>query len=53
MYYYVPQNVVHFIYVPQVPHIWYTCGTKTSPPQDGNKFQIWYSKSEKVENQPL
>ena len=40
-------------YVPQVPHMWNMCGTKTSPPQDGNKFQIWYSKSEKVENQPL
>ena len=40
-------------YVPQAPHMWNMCGTKTSPPQDGNKFQIWYSKSEKVENQPL
>ena len=42
MHYYVPQNVVHFIYVPQVPHMWYTCGTKTSSTQDGNKFQIFW-----------
>merc|ERR1712215_534765 len=25
-------------YVPQVPHLRYTCGTKTRTPQDGDKF---------------
>ena len=35
---YVPQNVVHLTYVPQVPQVWYTCGTEYSPPLDGDKF---------------
>ena len=34
----VPGNLVHFIYVPDVPVIWYKSGTKTSSPQDENKF---------------
>ena len=34
----VPQNVVQTNYVPQVPHMWYSCGTKTSSPLDGDKF---------------
>merc|ERR1712215_486711 len=36
----VPQNVVQTNYVPQVPHMWYSCGTKTSDPQDG-KYLIF------------
>ena len=35
---YVPENLVHFIYVPDVPVIWYKSGTKLDPPQDGDKF---------------
>ena len=35
---YVPENLVHFIYVPDVPVIWYKSGTKTRPPQDGQIF---------------
>ena len=38
----VPQNVAQTNYVPQVPHMWYSCGTKLAPPQDENKFQdLW------------
>ena len=33
-----PQNVAQTNYVPQVPHMWYSCGTKTRTPQDGDKF---------------
>merc|ERR1712002_1371421 len=36
----VPGNLVHFIYVPDVPVIWYESGTKTSTPQDG-KYLIF------------
>ena len=32
---YVPGNLVHFIYVPDVPVIWYKSGTKTSSTLDG------------------
>ena len=38
MYYYVPQNVAQTNYVPQVPHMWYMCGTKSSSPQDENNM---------------
>ena len=34
----VPQNVVQTNYVPQVPHMWYSCGTKLSSTLDGDKF---------------
>ena len=34
----VPENWVQTNYVPQVPHLGHRCGTKTSTPQDGNKF---------------
>jgi len=35
----VPQNVVQTNYVPQVPHVWYSCGTEYSDPQDGKYFE--------------
>ena len=35
---YVPGNLVHFIYVPDVPVIWYKSGTESSPPLDGNNL---------------
>ena len=35
---YVPHFVGHLIYVPHVPHMWDSCGTKTRSPQDGDKF---------------
>ena len=35
---YVPHFVGHLIYVPHVPHMWDSCGTKTRSPRDGDKF---------------
>ena len=35
---YVPHFVGHLIYVPHVPHMWDSCGTKTRSPLDGDKF---------------
>ena len=29
---YVPHFVAQTVYVPQVPHVWYSCGTKSSRP---------------------
>merc|ERR1712105_267742 len=37
----VPQNGVQTNYVPQVPHVGYRWGTKTSTPQDG-KYLIFF-----------
>ena len=37
---YVPQNVVQSKYVPQVPHLWYTCGTEYTPTQDVKYFDF-------------
>ena len=39
---YVPENLVHFIYVPDVPVIWYKSGTKLDPPQDGDKIHRFF-----------
>ena len=40
----VPQNVVQTNYVPQVPHVWYSCGTKTSRAQDTQKCGVFEKK---------
>merc|ERR1712105_18752 len=40
----VPQNGVQTNYVPQVPHVGYRWGTKTSDPQDG-KYLIFLVKN--------
>ena len=44
----VPQNVVQTNYVPQVPHMWYSCGTKTSSPLDGDKFTDFWDDLMKI-----
>ena len=45
---YVPQNVVHLTYVPQVPQVWYTCGTEYSPTQDTHFCGVFEKKMENL-----
>ena len=42
---YVPENWAQSKYVPNVPEIGHTLGTKCSPPQDGLKLMKTMSKA--------
>ena len=46
---YVPQNVVQSKYVPQVPQVWYTCGTEYTPTQDTHFCGVFEKKIEKFD----
>ena len=50
---YVPHFVGHLIYVPHVPHMWDSCGTKTRTPQDGDKFTDFWDDLKKFEYPPF